>query len=98
MLDLAKASTADFIPRLNEEFELLTGTGGITLCLVEIPTSKHSHPGGREPFSLQFQGAPGLRLPQGIYELRNLTLGAMELFLVQIGDGAKGSTFEAVFN
>lgn len=98
MLALDKTSSGDFEAVLNEEFELITGTGGITLQLVEVERRGGGHAGRAEPFSLRFRGTPELRLPQAIYRLQNVTLGPMEIFLVQVGADAAGSFFEAVFN
>src|SRR5438105_4831414 len=98
MLALDKVTRDEFAARLNENFVLITATGGITLRLVEAKAYGDGHPGRRVPFSLRFQGAPGLRLPQQIHRLENATLGTMEIFLVQIGADAEGSWFEAVFN
>ena len=39
-----------------------------------------------------------MRLPQRIYRFENDALDAMEIFIVQTGDGPDGSQFEAVFN
>lgn len=98
MLDLATATLADFLPALQQEFELITGTGGIALMLTSAEPKGAASAGHRAPFSLFFQGAPVLRLPQAIYPLQNVTLGAMELFLVQVGADAAGSYFEAAFS
>jgi hypothetical protein len=99
MLALDKVTRADFEPALEQDFELITGTGGISLKLVEIESrSGEGHATRAEPFVLRFQGVPELQLPQSIYRLQNLTLGPMEIFLVQIAGGEKGSLFEAVFN
>ncbi len=98
MLALDKVTRADFEPVLQQDFELITGTGGITLTLAEIHAGFGSHKDRAEPFTLVFRGAPPLRLPQSIYPLQNTTLGQMELFLVQVAANDEGSFFEAVFN
>lgn len=51
----------------------------------------------RDPFSLLFRGPSGLRIPQGIQKLTNATLGELEIFITQVGDGPDGSDFEAIF-
>jgi hypothetical protein len=51
----------------------------------------------RDPFSLLFRGPQRLRLPQGIYRMKNESLGELEMSITQEGDGAKGSEFEAIF-
>src|SRR4051812_37695758 len=98
MLDLEKTTRASFEPRVDEEFAVQTGTGEQTLRLLAVESAGAGHAGRAEPFALRFQGPPGLFLPQGIYELRNAALGSMQFFLVQIGNNAQGSSFEAVFN
>jgi uncharacterized protein DUF6916 len=98
MLRLDTVTREDFALCLDQDFELITATGGITLRLVEAENRGAGREGHRVPFSLTFHGATGLRLPQGIYRLQNATLGEMEIFLVQIGDDTQGSYFEAAFN
>jgi hypothetical protein len=97
MLALDKVTPAEFQAALDQDFELITGTGGITLRLVAVET-KPAHHTRAEPFVLRFRGAPELRLPQGIYPMQNLTLGAMELFIVQVVADQTGSYFEVIFN
>jgi hypothetical protein len=98
MLSLDQVTPASFLSVLNEPFEIVTGTGGISVRLTRVET-RPSGPGSRaEPFTMVFTGAPQLRLPQSIYRLQNVTLGPMEIFLVQVGADAAGSYFEAIFN
>lgn len=52
----------------------------------------------REPFSLLFSGAPQLRLSQGIHRFEIDGIGALEIFITQVGDGPRGSEFEAIFS
>src|SRR4051812_39341596 len=98
MLDLNKATQEDFTPALDQDFELITGTGSISLRLAAVDQQGPGHPARPAPFTLRFEGAPALRIPQAIYPLQNVTVGALELFLVQVGADAKASHFEAVFN
>jgi hypothetical protein len=98
MLELDKATPEDFTPALDQDFELITGTGTISLRLVGIDKHATGHPARPEPFTLRFEGAPPLRLPQGIYRLQNVAVGPLDLFLVQVGADARGSQFEAIFN
>ncbi|HEV7405545.1 MAG TPA: hypothetical protein VGO11_21550 [Chthoniobacteraceae bacterium] len=98
MIELDKATADDFSPALDQDFELITGTGTISLRLVAVDKKGLSHPARPEPFTLRFEGAPPLRIPQAIYRLQNVTVGTIDLFLVQLGADAKGSQFEAVFN
>jgi hypothetical protein len=50
-------------------------------------------PGGRVPFSLEFQGGPNPPLPQRIYRVEHDELGSLEIFLVPIA----ADRYEAVF-
>jgi hypothetical protein len=97
MLALDKVTPADFQPALDQDFELITGTGGITLRLVAVEPQP-AHHARAEPFILRFRGAPELRLPQGMYPLQNVTIGALEPFLVQVAADQTGSYFEVIFN
>src|SRR5215212_10038863 len=98
MLDLNKVTPEDFTPALDQDFELITGTGTISLRLVAVNKRGPGHPARPDPFTLRFEGAPPLRLPQAIYRLQNVTVGVLDVFLVQTGGDAKASYLEAVFN
>jgi hypothetical protein len=98
MLDLTKVTPEDFTPALQQDFELITGTGTISLRLVAVNKHGPGHAARPDPFTLRFEGAPPLRLPQAIYRLQNVTVGALDLFLVQTGADARASYLEAVFN
>jgi hypothetical protein len=99
MLDLAKVQCAQFAACLNQDFEIVTGAGPLVLQLFEArPSGSDQREATREPFSLIFRGPAPLRLPQGIYQMKNAQLGEMEIFLVQIAADQTSSSFEAVFN
>lgn len=71
----------------------------VELKLVEAVASGARLEGAvREPFRLEFAGPAGLRMPQRIYRMEHPATGAIELFLVQTGDGPEGSRIEAVFS
>lgn len=97
MLSLDKVTREDFAACLEQDFEVITGTGGITLHLAEVVARGEGEAGRTQPFTLVFRGVAGLRLPQGTYRLQNVTLGPMELDLTQIAPRGEGSYFEAVF-
>ena len=98
-LDLATVTSELFTPAVGQVFEAVFTDGRLPLTLAEVrPIGTATLPGAREPFTLTFDAAPGLRLPQRIYRLENPTVGAMEIFLVQIVGDAKVSQFEAIFN
>ena len=98
MLDLAEVRCEQFAACLNQDFAIVLSDGALLLQLSEVrPLGKRAE-SFRDPFALTFLGRAGLRLPQGIYRMRNATLGEMEIFLVQTGADQTSSTFEAVFN
>lgn len=98
MLDLATVRCEEFAPCVNQDFEVVFSDGTLPLKLSEARPLGVRPESIREPFALTFLGRAGLRLPQGIYKVRNATLGEMEIFLVQVAADQTGSTFEAVFN
>lgn len=51
-----------------------------------------------EPFSLVLAGPRAPVLPQATYALRHPSLGAIEVFLVPIGQDADATRYEATFN
>lgn len=98
-IDLSTSSSETFAPSTGQVFEAVFSDGRLPLTLAEVRSLGSSQkPGHRAPFALTFRGQPALRLPQRIYRLENAALGVMDIFLVQISDGADGSQFEAIFN
>ena len=98
MLDLANVQCADFVPCLNQDFQIVFTDGTLSVKLSEARLRDKPDGAERDPFTLTFRGPPPLRLPQRIYRMTNPQLGEMEIFLVQIAADESGSTFEAVFN
>lgn len=97
LLDLATAELATFLPWVGRSFQLAGLPAPVTLELAQCRPMGAPWPGGkREPFALDFLGTPGLRLPQHIYRFESESI-AFEIFISQVGDGPKGSEFEAVF-
>ena len=97
--DHAPLSLETFTPVVGQVFEAVVTEGRLPLILAEARSlGAPSRAGGRPPFALTFHGKPGLRLPQRTYRLENATLGANDIFIVQVGDDAKASKFEAIFN
>lgn len=85
-----------------ETFAALAGqvftSGEVSLTLHSVKKLGNPHQDARrDPFSLLFLGPPGLRAAQGIYRLKNESLGELEIFITQVGDGSQGSEFEAIF-
>ena len=90
-------------PLTHDHFEPLIGQayliGETVLTLHDAKLLGHRRTEAlRDPFSLLVCGPQGLRLPQGIYHMKNESLGELEMFITQVGDGAKGSEFEAIFS
>lgn len=98
MLDLAEVRCEQFAACLNQDFAIVLSDGAILLQLSEVRPLGKRPESMRDPYALTFTGRAGLRLPQGIYQMRNATLGEMEIFLVQLAADQNGSKFEAVFN
>lgn len=73
-----------------------------TAAAVELRVqSVHALPAHRfraEPFSLVLAGPRAPLLPQATYALRHPALGAIEVFLVPIGQDADATRYEATFN
>jgi hypothetical protein len=53
---------------------------------------------GRMPFSLIFEAGPGDAWPQQIFTLTHPDVGELTLFLVPLGPGGNGMTYQAVIN
>jgi hypothetical protein len=99
VLDLATVTVDTFAPAIGQTFEVVFTDGRLPLTLAEArPIGAAMKPEMRAPFALTLHGKPGLRLPQRIYALENVSLGAFEMFLVQVADDAEASKFEAIFN
>ena len=98
MLDLATAHCEQFAACLNQDFEIVFSDGTLPVKLSEARPLGERPESLREPFALTFVASRPLRLPQGIYKMRNAQLGEMEIFLVQVAADQTRSTFEAVFN
>ena len=93
MPDLENLAAADFLPLLHERFRVDPGDASpFEVELVEVNEIARE-PGGRAPFSLEFQGGPSPPLPQRIYRVEHEELGALEIFLVPIAP----DRYEAVF-
>jgi len=91
---LESLSVAEFAPLRGDRFRIAPeGSPPFDVELVEV-TETPREPGGRAPFSLEFQGGPNPPLPQRIYRVEHDDLGAIEIFLVPIAS----DRYEAVFS
>ena len=77
---LETLTSDDFEPLLNDEFELSCDETPVSLTLtaVDVMDERYSRPGARLSFSLTLSGPLEPLLQQGVYTLRNETLGALE--------------------
>jgi hypothetical protein len=98
MIPLETVDHDTFAPLTGRAFTAATAIGGVELVLSAVQKLGHRRAdAARDPFSLTFRGAHGLRLPQGIYRLGCESLGEIELFITQLADGPQGAEFEAIF-
>ncbi|MEO5714174.1 MAG: hypothetical protein ABIT37_11860 [Luteolibacter sp.] len=98
MIPLESVDYDTFFPLIGQTFSSGDAEGRVELVLSVVEKLGHRREDApRDPFSLTFRGPQGLRVPQGTYRLECDGLGKIGLFITQVGDGAKGSEFEAVF-
>lgn len=98
MTALDSLQAADFSPHLGQTFPLQAGETALNLTLHEVKVLGHRRTeASRDPFSLEFHGLAGLRLPQGIYALTHPSYGRLDLFVTQIGLNATSSVLEVIF-
>jgi hypothetical protein len=95
-IDMAALSAADFTPRLNEQFRIVTPGGPLDLKLIEVrDLGVALRKGGA--FALTFLSPPGPFLQQATYPLENSALGTLDLFIVPLGPKDGRNSYEAVF-
>jgi hypothetical protein len=95
-VDIAELTAADFAPRVNDQFRIVTPNGQFELKLVEVrELGVALRKGGA--FALTFMSPPGPFLPQAIYPLEHPVLGTLDLFLVPLGPKDGGNSYEAIF-
>jgi hypothetical protein len=91
--ELGTLTADDFTPLHGDRFRIAPDDAEpFEVELVEV-TKIPREPGGRAPFSIEFQGGPNPPLPQRAYRVEHDTLGAIEIFLVPIA----ADRYEAVF-
>lgn len=98
MLDQLTIDT--FEPLVGGTFWVEFPTGGkVELRLVRAAKVMESEAArlNRHPFSLFFVGPKSYLLPQQTYHLTNETLGALDIFLVPVGQREDVYDYEAVF-
>lgn len=98
MIPLDTVDHDTFAPLTGLAFITQSGGGRVEMQLESVQKLGHRHDdAARDPFSLTFRGPPGLLMPQGTYAFLCEALGEIELFITQVGNGARGSEFEAIF-
>ena len=98
MIPLESVGYDTFSPLIGRTFTTTIGEVRVELELSEVKKLGHKRmEASRDPFSLLFRGLQELRLAQGIYCFECEALGEIELFITQVGKGAQGSEFEAIF-
>lgn len=98
MIALETLTHDTFAPLVGQRFKITAGEASAELVLANAQVQPGRRPEAiREPFSILFRGAPGLRATQGIYHFEHETLGAFDIFITQVKDGPQGSEFEAIF-
>ncbi len=88
-----------FAPRIGEPFVIRLEDGSsVETRLVEARAfGRQAQEGGRNAFSLLFNGPLRPILPQSTYRMENEGLGAFDLFLVPVGPAGEAMQYEAVF-
>jgi hypothetical protein len=94
---LEDLTLAVFEPLVGDTFALDAGAGASIDLVLAAAAPAGERPGGRAPFSLLFDGPPRPLLPQAIYPLTHAKLGALEIFIVPLGQDAEATRYEAIF-
>ena len=97
-VSLETLTAADFAPHTGSSFDLsLPGGGALALTLLEVSPLGRDAPPQRRPFSLLFAGPLAPPLAQQIHPLRHESLGALDIFLVPVGQTAERREYQAIF-
>ena len=99
-MNLGTAQISDFEPLLQETFraDLAGQTFELMLAEAQSASDRRGMLGMRAPFSLLFQGPPGMAFTQGVFPLTHAQTGTLEIFLVPVAHDAEGRTMlQAVF-
>ncbi len=94
---LEDLTLAVFESLVGDTFALDAGAAEPLDLVLTAATPTGEQPGGRVPFSLLFDGPPRPLLPQAIYPLAHAELGALEIFIVPLGQDAEATRYEAIF-
>jgi hypothetical protein len=99
---LDRLTATSFAPAVGETFALDADGDRLDLELLESRLHDPDAPaedasGRRAPFSLLFRGPVEPILPQRIYHLEHVSVGAIDIFIVPVAHDGSGTTYEAVF-
>jgi len=95
-MHLDEWTLATFKPRVGDAFTIDAAPAPVELVL-ESATAVGERPDGRDPFSLVFRGPLAPLLGQAIHRLEHAELGALEIFIVPLGQDADSTSYEAIF-
>ncbi len=96
-MDLATCTITDFEPLVGQPFEVrVPGLAPLPVTLERVRAGRDT-PSGRASFSLFFLFPRQLPVAQGLWTLHHAATGALELFLVPVGQSDAGVRYEAVF-
>ena len=101
MRDLSSLKLEDFQTCLGQTFTVTPeDTDSLELELIQVKPIGvfDSEAEARQSFSLLFSGPLEPMLPQRLYELQNVTLGKLQIFLVPVGPDESVMLYDATFN
>jgi hypothetical protein len=96
-MNLNTATAADFEKLVGQCFSV-PEVDDCELQLDRVDSLVKHDESSRQPFALVFKGVHTQPLPQGTLELQHIEEGAMQIFLVPIGQTEGAYLYEAVFN
>ena len=96
-MDLNTATAADFEKLVGHSFSV-SEADDCELLLERVDALPKHDESSRQPFALVFKGELLQPLPQGTFELQHAEVGALQIFLVPIGQTEGAFLYEAVFN
>ena len=96
-MDLKIATAADFEKLIGQSFSV-PEVDDCELQLDRVDALVKQEESSRVPFALVFKGEHPQSLPQRMFELRHSDAGALQIFLVPIGQAEGAFLYEAVFN
>lgn len=93
----ATLTHAAFARQLHTTFRLVV-PGAVALPLELIEVSKQRESQRFVSFAIVLRGPAGVYIPQGTYHFEHEAMGALDLFIVPIGQNGSGYEYEATFS